>query len=134
MPIVNLVGAFFRPPAKFLLEVLPAGSELLLVPEPENPYDENAIAVYGNAAGASHAEASESLPRSLRAAATDFRMTWKSGEWEETSRHLGYVAKDQTASIRRAAESYNSTAPWHAKLSFSAEGKPQVKVFLEENV
>ena len=134
MPIVNLVGAFFRPPAKFLLEVLPAGSELLLVPEPENPYDENAIAVYGNAASASDAKL-QSIASQLEGCGHGLPdAAEEHNAWKDEQRHLGYVAKDQTASIRRAAESYNSTAPWHAKLSFSAEGKPQVKVFLEENV
>ena len=134
MPIVNLVGAFFRPPAKFLLEVLPAGTPLTLVPEPENPYDENAIAVYGSAAGASLAGLMSIAPQLEGCGHGLPDDLEERAEWVETSRHLGYVAKDQTASIRRAAESYNSTAPWHAKLSFSAEGKPQVKVFLEENV
>lgn len=41
-----LVGSHFRPPAKALLSALPSGLGLLLVPEPENPYDEDAIAVY----------------------------------------------------------------------------------------
>lgn len=40
-----LVGAFHRPPAKTVLEVLPIGTTLLLVPEPENPYDAGAIRV-----------------------------------------------------------------------------------------
>jgi|SRR6267154_1348617 len=40
-----LVGAHFRPPAKFLLAALPSGTKLLLVPEPENPYDASAVKV-----------------------------------------------------------------------------------------
>lgn len=40
-----LVGGFFRPPAKALLAHLPGGAELQLVPEPENPYDPDAIKV-----------------------------------------------------------------------------------------
>lgn len=40
-----LVGAHFVPPAKFFLEHLPAGTSLRLEPDPENPYDENAIVV-----------------------------------------------------------------------------------------
>ena len=40
-----LVGAHFRPPAKQLLAVLPAGASLRLVPEPDNPYDAKAIRV-----------------------------------------------------------------------------------------
>lgn len=39
-----LVGAFAHPPAKLLLQNLPANVELLLCSEPANPYDEFAIA------------------------------------------------------------------------------------------
>lgn len=41
-----LVGSHFRPPAKQLLAVLPSGSKLELRPEPQNPYDPDAVAVY----------------------------------------------------------------------------------------
>ena len=44
--LVPLVGAYFRPPAQQLLRHLPSGTELVLEPEPENPHDPNAIAVY----------------------------------------------------------------------------------------
>ena len=40
-----LVGAHFRPPAKLIIEALRAGTPLVLIPEPENPYDTNAIRV-----------------------------------------------------------------------------------------
>jgi hypothetical protein len=40
-----LVGMHFRPPAKAVLAHLPSGASLILVPEPENPYDEKAIKV-----------------------------------------------------------------------------------------
>ena len=48
MPIHHapLVGSHFRPPAKALLASLPAGFHLELRPEPSNPYDQNAIAVW----------------------------------------------------------------------------------------
>lgn len=42
---IPLVGMHFRPPAKEVLSVLPLGTELMLVPEPTNQYDMNAIAV-----------------------------------------------------------------------------------------
>lgn len=40
-----LVGMHFRPPAKQVLECLPSGAPLILSPEPENPYDANALKV-----------------------------------------------------------------------------------------
>lgn len=46
MPVIApLVGMHFRPPAKLVLAALPAGAKLVLVPEPENPYDHKAIKV-----------------------------------------------------------------------------------------
>lgn len=41
-----LVGMHFRPPAKLILETLPAGAELQLVHEADNPYDGDAVRVY----------------------------------------------------------------------------------------
>lgn len=40
-----IVGARFRPPAQQILEILPAGTKLLLVRQPDNPYDAKAVAV-----------------------------------------------------------------------------------------
>ena len=44
-----LVGAHFRPPAKTIIQSLPAGYTLELRPEPTNPYDPNAVAVWFDA-------------------------------------------------------------------------------------
>ena len=41
-----LVGAHFRPPAKTLLSSLTNGTSLELRPEPDNPYDPQAIQVW----------------------------------------------------------------------------------------
>jgi len=41
-----LVGTHFHPPAKLVLSVLPAGAALRLQPEPDNPWDEDAIQVF----------------------------------------------------------------------------------------
>lgn len=40
-----ILGAHFRPPAKLIFQYLPTGQVLLLEPEPDNPYDANAIKV-----------------------------------------------------------------------------------------
>lgn len=40
-----IVGAHFRPPAKGILAALAASTPLILIPEPGNPYDPNAIQV-----------------------------------------------------------------------------------------
>jgi len=41
-----LVGMHFRPPAKLVLAALRGGTSLGLRPEPSNPYDEYAVAVW----------------------------------------------------------------------------------------
>lgn len=41
-----LTGARFRPPAELLLQHLPTGTEVELRPEPENPYDPEAVGVW----------------------------------------------------------------------------------------
>lgn len=41
-----IVGAHFRPPAKALCATLGQGSIVRLVPEPTNPYDAHAVAVW----------------------------------------------------------------------------------------
>ena len=132
MPIVNLVGAFFRPPAKFLLQVLPSGAPLELRPEPENPYDPQAIAVWGSAAAAPEGGL-ESIQENLEGCGHGLPEDEEElALWKAELRHLGYVAKEQTASVFASAAS--AAAPWHARLTFSAEGKPQVKFNFEENI
>jgi len=43
---LNLVGMKYRPPADLLVPQIPTGTEVLLVREPGNAHDPNAIAVY----------------------------------------------------------------------------------------
>jgi len=46
MPIAPIVGIQFRREGRAILEALPAGAQLELLPEPSNQYDPDAIAVY----------------------------------------------------------------------------------------
>lgn len=41
-----IVGMHFRPPAKQVIAALPSGADLALVPDPENPYDTDAVGVW----------------------------------------------------------------------------------------
>ncbi len=86
-PLIGLlVGMHFRPPAKIILGALPSGTTLYLKPEPENPYDENAVAVYVK---------SESIPEeqqtfisgALPGAGFTIEEVMAQPEW-----HLGYLA------------------------------------------
>lgn len=81
-----LVGAHFRPPAKLLLEHLPSGTPVLLEPEPDNPYDENAVKVW-LAPGEIPASEYDELREALVGFGTSL------DEILATDRvHLGYVA------------------------------------------
>lgn len=40
-----LVGQHFKPPAKALLAALPQGAKVTIIPEPDNPYDSEALLV-----------------------------------------------------------------------------------------
>jgi hypothetical protein len=44
--IYPIVGAHFHRPAKAILAVLPIGTLLDVIPEPDNEYDPNAIAIW----------------------------------------------------------------------------------------
>lgn len=44
--LIPIVGSHFHPPAKQLLAGLPTGVVLQLQPEPDNPYDANAVLVH----------------------------------------------------------------------------------------
>ena len=91
MPSAPLVGAHFRPPAKALLAALPSGHPLLLIPEPTNPYDPNAIAVFLSSATANQdilAELSDTLPPM----GCDVETFLSQPMW-----HVGYMAKEHAA-------------------------------------
>lgn len=45
MPSLAIVGARFRPPAEDVLRNLPAGADLILKRQADNPYDANAVQV-----------------------------------------------------------------------------------------
>lgn len=48
--IVPMVGMHFTPPAKMVLALLASGTSFSLQPEPDNPYDGEAIKVFLNVA------------------------------------------------------------------------------------
>lgn len=152
----SLVGAHFRPPAKQVLSALAAATPLTLVPEPENPYDAKAIAVFWQSADADP----DTQARVIDA------MAGTGAEFAELGLlQLGYVAdsdgkackqygfpgnreiaiaveaKRTHAAVREDGESderYNSRQelvdlavgvwPAQARLAFDAKGFPQVVV------
>ena len=115
MTIHPLVGAFYRPPAKAILQVLPTGCPLLLVPEPTNEFDPNAIRVEVESC---HIPSGEPLEVAL-----DSQGFTPSEIFLQTRWHLGDIPRAAAVVV---AGRLNSR-PTVAQLCFSAEGKPQVR-------
>jgi hypothetical protein len=91
MPIV---GAFFRPPAKTLLDALAVGTPLTLKAEPTNNFDPNAIAVWLRSADipeASH----DFLEANLPASGHSIEDIMAQEYW-----HLGYIPKEMAAELK----------------------------------
>lgn len=110
MSTFPLVGTYFRPFGKTLLAALPGETVLRAVPEPENPYDEHAIAVYVNP---KHAQGWEALKDAAKASGLE------DDAWEQLF-HIGYIAKTETHYLHY----HEAEAPWLGKLGFSPDGKP----------
>jgi hypothetical protein len=128
-----LVGAHFRPPAKAVIESLPAGAELTLEPEPENQYDEYAIKVLVRA---------EAVPASQQ---DDLRekCLLMGADWDELllatePLHLGYLISATNKKLgawtpNTIISDVLSRGPdWTARLGFSDKGEPMVIVSVED--
>lgn len=129
-----LVGMHFRPPAKAILQSLPAAYPLELRPEPSNPYDPNAVAVWFDA---SHLpdEALEELRHTLPGQGSDIESLCDQRFW-----HIGYIAKGEAAiyqsDIAHIIEGHNEDAAisgegflwtgFPCKLGFDGTGKSLV--------
>ena len=100
----QLVGAHFRPPAKALLAVLPAGHPLFLRPEPTNEYDSNAVqVVLLTTSLASFLEEEffqDQLAGELLGQGFDIETVLEAPEW-----HLGYLPR--AAKGNKALEEWN---------------------------
>ncbi len=95
-----LVGSHFRPPAKCVLSSLPSGTSLTLRPEPENPYDSEAVAVY-----LSPREIPESAHESLSRELPSFGSSLDELLSQEEPLHLGYLARESNKDLKKRAES-----------------------------
>jgi len=132
-----ITGAFARLPGRQVLEVLPARASLLLVPEPENPYDSEAIRVEIDSAEIPHASHRELTDR-LEGTGWSLADVLQNGE----AIHLGYVAASNGKPLLRAglavgnrefndaANRRQLTAPYSGKLCFAADGAPMVELQL----
>jgi hypothetical protein len=116
MPTYPIVGAHFRPPAKALLSVLPAGHPLTLIPEPTNEYDPNAIKVVMK----SYQLPADLLPTIDDAVANaGFTLDdiTNQDEW-----HLGYIPRDIAADLAPEL----AGKPRDGIMAFTMKGGPAV--------
>lgn len=125
--IVPVVGAHFRPPAKVLIAIMPTGHALQLRPEPTNPYDENAIAVWAKADAIPTDLIVDNMPAFEGAGdAPDLENLGGMEGWQATYRQLGYVARVDTDKVRGLQSDSNGF--WDATIGFDGAGKPTAKV------
>lgn len=130
---VPLVGAHFRPPAKLLLQSVPAGFPLELRPEPSNPYDSNAIAVWLDTKGLND-DAIDELTSTLPGMGHDIEEVLAQRWWQ-----IGYVARQEAAALQepigRRLAAWNQDNLEHdvdpvtgypATLAFAGDGSPRV--------
>jgi hypothetical protein len=113
-------GAYFRPPAKALLDSLPVGTPLTLLAEPDNEFDPNAIQVFlasANVPSAAH--------ETLRTALGSFGSSLEDIldiEWH----HCGYIPKEHAAELRSAGFP-DPPEEIKAEFTVSARGAPLVR-------
>lgn len=115
-----IVGMKFRPPALALVDALAVGTPLLLVAEPENAYDPNAIAVWLYAKDipeGAKVKLEEDLPRF----GTDLDTVMAAEQ-----HHLGYIPKEMAAQLKECGAVTNDE-PVSVTFSTSSTGAPRVR-------
>ena len=132
-----IVGSHFRPPAKLLLQWLPAGTELSLEPEPSNPYDPNAVAVFLPVESLSKWLHSiqvidEESDLALAGCGSSFDLLTDQCERNEPL-HLGYLPASLKTSLgdplnTQVLEILAGAPDHHCSLTFSPEGKPMIRL------
>lgn len=127
---ISLVGMHFRPPAKQLISVMPAGARLQLVPEPDNPYDPKAVQVWGSVREIPPGQY-DVLESALVGTGHDIREVREQNDF-----HLGYLA-DSDGKVTRGKPGNREAAVlaggvgWsgvQARLGFNPDGKPTVEL------
>ncbi len=115
MPIYSIVGSNFYPPAAAILNNLPIGILLELIPEPENQYDENAIAVWING---------ELIPENnlLALNIEALKSGCTSDDIKAQFWHLGYLPRQTAAFLAPFSQSTG-------RFLIGSDGKPKVEPF-----
>jgi len=115
-----IVGAFYRPPAKALLDALPIGTPLYLLAEPDNQYDPNAVAVYLRSSDIPP-QSQDKLMETLPPFGFDLETILLQDSW-----HLGYIPKEMAKVLRETGQILDE-APIDVSFSTSASGAPRIR-------
>jgi hypothetical protein len=115
-----IVGMFYRPPAKVLVNVIAVGTPLKLLAEPDNPADPNAIAVWVKSSDipeSAHEALEEQLPEYGFCVADILNQD----EW-----HLGYIPKNFAAELKSTGV-VTDDKPVDVKFCTNPKGDPRVE-------
>jgi hypothetical protein len=141
--VTPLVGSHFHPPAGLVLQHLPAGAQLVLEPEPSNPFDAKAIRVLCSPE-AIPAGQHQGLDQALGGAGFTLGELLAIGTGHGSGQSpliwLGFVPDSDGKMCkakglpgnREVGEIIGAGPQWEATLDFDPEGKPQVKVQWQE--
>ena len=114
MAIYPIVGVHFHPPARAILQCLPGGCTLSLIPEPTNEYDPNAVKVVVETQDIPLDGDLEILVSSFGFSLEDIQ---RQPEW-----HLGYIPRTEAEGVQRNLKGERG----EGTLSFNVKGKPQI--------
>lgn len=114
---LKIVGDVFRPPAKAILAVIPAGTPLQLVAEPSNQHDENAVKVMIQSSDIPHT-VSEAFEEVGAKYGYSFEELMQKSEWQ-----LGYIPRTDAATL---AGKFDPQTPVTGALASMLDGKPAV--------
>lgn len=115
---LKCVGGYHRPPALALTSMCAAGTPVLLVPEPTNAFDSNAIKVMLDAANIP-VDQFEEQGDMLAGFGHDKESVMAGSPW-----HLGYIPRTDAAWLVR----HVPQAGLVATLQFDHEAKPRVEL------
>ena len=124
--ISYLVGSYFCRASDLILDILPTSTPLILTPEPENPYDEQAIKVL---LASENLRLPPNADEELAEYGSSIHDLMEMGEI-----HLGYIAKsggkpaDGLPGNVEVLELMATSPNYTAELAFTPEGKALVKV------
>lgn len=135
--VTPLVGSYHRAPAKQVLSVLPIGSKLSLVPEPDNPYDPLAVQVFVHLGSNFPIAKTTQLSHALEGTGWDAVELLTSHE----PLHLGYIPRSGTKTalggpgnreVIEAIATAEGDRPFEARLGVAPEGRPTVIITILE--